>query len=324
MGYEDAVGNTTWSGEYFFKVGTLSSDAMTIPAGTTVADFTIAAFTAWPASPDAEIALKIDYDNTTYRIGTYDPVSGAYIECGSGLTIEPGRAYWFLSREGMNAGIDGVPVSKTEDIEVKLGYNAGSGNGWNMISPPNGAKYYWDDLQVVVYDPEDGSVIDGPTSISQFPDDYIGLRIWRWENGGYASASVGEMFKLNHHQGYWVKAKQPNVSLIFDHSVQTARLPIRDRMLVASKHHLNRLIEESIFSPASAFAADGDSPPSPMAGFGGSSGYSEAGGGACFLNTAASGSRFDDQVKILWCLAAVALLTAATAGVHRRLKRKRV
>ena len=79
-------------------------------------------------------------------------------------TLEPGRAFWFLSRDGSNPSIEGIPVSLAHDIEVELKYNSSTGDGWNMIAAPNNAYYLWGNVEIVVYD-NDGNIVFGPLPI---------------------------------------------------------------------------------------------------------------------------------------------------------------
>jgi hypothetical protein len=68
-------------------------------------------FPTWTSASDAAAALGIYYDPTMYRIGTYDALTGTYKEVGGGLGFEPGRAYWFLCRDGLAPVVNGIPVS---------------------------------------------------------------------------------------------------------------------------------------------------------------------------------------------------------------------
>jgi hypothetical protein len=280
-GYVDSgSGDTSWSEEYTFKIGTSQAgSSVWIEPGAEATDFKMVSFIQWPDDPVSTSVFGDEmggsYDQA-FRIGTYDPTSGSggYVEYGENLKIEPGRAYWFLARDGLNITIDGVPVSGSHDIEVGLLYNSSSENGWNMIACPNNADYHWGDVEVVEYD-ESGNIVYGPTAISELgdPNDYIDKRLWAWENGSYYS----DTFLMKKYEGYWVKVKKANVFLRFPVNTQAGL---------------------SNLSTQVAIPDPGDSPPGPMGDFS----VSEGGIGGdvgCFIATAAYGSPMESHVKTL-------------------------
>ncbi len=223
VGYEDSSGDISWSQVSTFIVGTLETDtSVSIDPGIEVENFMMISFVQWPEYSYAENVLGDDisenYDQD-YRIGTYDPISDGYIEYGNNLQIEPGRAYWFLARNGLPITMDGVPVSLDHDIDLSLLYNSETGNGWNMIGCPNNSNYNWGDVQVLEYD-ADGAILFGPTTISDLPESnsYIDKHLWRWENGDYTSATT----IMEAYIGYWVKVKKENVVLRFHVQAQTS------------------------------------------------------------------------------------------------------
>ena len=263
-------------------VFTGASEQETMPqiaAGTAQTDFGMVSFTHRPDDPSAAGVFGITYDTKNYKIGTYDPTTEGYIEYNN-LTIEPGKAYWVLARNGLDITYNGVPVSLLNDIEVKLDYNSSTGNGWNMVAPPNGANYLWENVEIVEYD-SSGNIVSGPTAISALsdPNDYIDKRLWRWENGSYYS----DAYFLEAYQGYWVKVKKANVHLIFPPSAQaTLSNPSTKFAGLFSKE--KRWVKGWIFAPRSATADSGDSPPLPM---GGLSSAPEGASGGCFISTTA-------------------------------------
>jgi hypothetical protein len=287
VGYEDVgSGQTSWSQEYAFKVGTSVTDStLRIYPGTELADCKMASFVHWPDDPVATSVVEVTYDTTHYRIGTYNATIGGYVEYGSGLEINPGSACWFLARGGLDIMVEGVPVSTSMDIEVKLLYDSSSGNGWNMIACPNDANYYWGDVEVLEYD-ANCNIVYGPTAVSALPDPnpYIDKRLWRWESGAYYSDTT----LMETYSGYWVKVKKENVSLRFPVSAH-ASLSNPDIMLADLWDGAKRWAKRWIYGPQAAVAYPDDSPPMPMAALSGSSADSEGGDGGCFVGTGASG-----------------------------------
>jgi hypothetical protein len=205
------------------------------------------------------------------------------MEYASIFEIKPGAAFWVLAREGLNITFNGIPVSLSHNIEVCLSYNPSTLNGWNMIACPNAANYLWEDIEVVHYS-SDGSILFGPTPISALPEPnaYVDKRLWRWESGAYNS----DTSLIEPYSGYWVKAKQENVGLIFPVSVH-ASLSNSDIMFAGLLNSAKTWAKKLIFDSQLAIAESDDSPPMPMAGLSGSS--ADSGGvGGCFIGTAAN------------------------------------
>jgi hypothetical protein len=270
VGYEDSDGNLTWSREYSFKVGTSKRASLPeITAGTTLVDFGMISIVHWPDDPSPAKVFNIKYDPRYYRIGTYDPVLGVYLEIDDGLEIEPGRSYWMLAREGLSVNFNGIPVSKIHDIEVCLHYGAG---GWNMIAPPNDADYPWGEVLVGRWLEEDPDLMIEPVALSSGSPDIdfmIDPRIWEWKAGVYVPHQPEDNFLLERYKGYWAKAKVNGVYLVFPEYAQTTASSASSA--VASANARGTVTE------------DGDSPPMPMGTLGEDSTENIFGG--CFVET---------------------------------------
>lgn len=264
---------TFWSDEYRFKVGVSTrDDSVRIPPGVFAADYRMVSIVQWPDNPSCSAVFADEmggtYNREDFRVGTYDPNVGnygGYVECSDTLMIEPGKAYWFLARNGVNLSINGVPVSNTLDIDVPLDYNAGARNGWNMIAPPNNADYRWADVQVLAYNSE-GTMILNPTPIKQLAENnnYLDRRMWTFENGAYMPYLPDETGAyLVRYTGAWVKAETSGVFLRFPAAAQTQAAGV---ITLINRKHENRWSMGQWLAPETAVAAsdDQDSPPEPM------------------------------------------------------------
>jgi hypothetical protein len=180
--------------------------------------------------------------------------------------MEPGRSYWILAREGLTINFRGVPVSMTADVYVSLDYNASTGNGWNMVAPPNNARYYWGDVQVVE-DVGGTLTFRGTVQSLAAGNPYIDRQLWRWESGQYASDTpdTDPLLEMAAYQGYWVKARQANVFLRFDPGDQVLASSGRPEILMAGvwKKTKTWLLNLNIFSNEAVAEGD-DTPPMPM------------------------------------------------------------
>ena len=196
VAFDHTGGQTDWSSRDPFIVGKIETirNQPAIPVGDSQESFQMISFTHFPEDPKGTSVLQKSigqaYDTTNFRIGTYDPTyeSGAYREYDNdSFIIEPGRAYWFLSRK-IDLDISGIPVSTSTDIDIQLHFNSSPENGWNMIACPNDADYHWEDLLVLRY--ENDNLVTGPIPISNAQ--LIETTIWEWQNGEYIQNSGSE------------------------------------------------------------------------------------------------------------------------------------
>jgi hypothetical protein len=292
---DDIDGNARPQGDGYdmgaYEQGVSIVETVPVPPGTEVPEYIMVSFTVEPEDPSCNSVFGDDmggaYDPENFRIGGYDATmgTGGYRECDSGLVIQPGHAYWMLARDGLKATVDGIPAS-LNDTEVPLLYSAATGNGWNQIASPNPAAYAWEDVEVVQYG-AGGAIVNGPTCIFDLPSDnpMIDKRLWRWDGGSY----LDNTSTLVQGEGYWVRARASNVSLIFLQSVQLAQVSHTDIMFANLWNGAKRWTKEWVFGPQAAIADSGDTPPMPMEGIA-TPVTEEGGGGGCFIDTTARGT----------------------------------
>ena len=291
---DDIDGNARPQGDGYdmgaYEQGVSIVETVPVPPGTEVPEYIMVSFAVEPQDPSCNSVFGDDmggaYDPENFRIGGYDATmgTGGYRECDSGLVIQPGYAYWMLARDGLNATVDGIPTSMN-DTEVPLRYSAATGNGWNQIASPNHSSYLWEDVEVVQYG-AGGAIVNGPTCIFDLPSDnpMIDKRLWRWDGGSY----LDNTSTLVQGEGYWVRARASNVSLIFLQSVQLAQVSNTDIMFADLWTRAKRWAEHWVLGPQAAIADSGDTPPMPMEGIA-TPVTEEGGGGGCLIDTMAAG-----------------------------------
>ncbi|KPA10489.1 protein containing DUF1566 [Candidatus Magnetomorum sp. HK-1] len=268
IGYQDTGSKMiSWSDEHSFITGTPEPKLFAqIPPGVDISEYRMVSFTQWPSNPVAtSIFSNLGIYEDDFRIGTYDPEIGNYIEYSKELIIQPGRAYWILFKNGYDLFLNDVPVSKKVDIDVALSYNSETKDGWNMIACPNDASYQWGDLQILKYD-DNGNLEDSPKLISNFRgEDHVyenGLYKWEPDKEPPYTLYTNFDFELTPYEGYWVKALEPNVFLRFPKN-----RPNRDR-----KHR--QADEQDTYT--------NEMPPMPMSEMGGVKVYDSTPSG-CFI-----------------------------------------
>jgi hypothetical protein len=273
------------------------SDFVKVKAGSQEADFKMVSFNYNPDNPHAPkvfgAQLLGGYNTDIYRIGTYDPIVGDYVEYGENLEITPGKAYWVYAKNGLDIRVDGTPVCKNDDIEIELLYNKDQMDGWNMIATPNNATYVWNDIEVVVS--KDGY----PKSVSTLSsdDDVISKRLWRWEDGSYLfyspspDSSDGRYDSSNPclepHEGYWVRV---NTEKLTDNE----KIYLRFRANTQNDICPDARTVKSNKTSLSYSQDDDEYPPSPLNGFskGNIKIIEEGDSGGCFIDTVSTSSIF--------------------------------
>lgn len=261
VGYRDSgSGIFSWSAEYRFKVSVPAEDAVHVAAATDETDFRMISFVQKPDNPASTSVFAFAFDGSDstgyntrlFRIGTYSPESGIhgdYVECGPDMTVQPGRAFWFYSREDADIRISGTEVSTDHDIEVELIYHDAADpqwKGWNMIACPNNASYNWNELEVVVYDSECRPVFEG-----KIPEagEYVDPVFWRYRKGYFyysAGGPAGESSWeydsdpiLKPCEGCWARVFQENVFLRFSVSAQIGGVYRSGRKTVSGERNSN-------------------------------------------------------------------------------------
>jgi hypothetical protein len=235
-----------------------------------------------------------------FKIGTYNPELGNYIEYGENLIVNPGKGYWCYAKDGLDIVFNNVIPVSPYDNEVELLFDSNTNDGWNMIASPYKTNCLWDDVQVWGCDPTDPNA----KTIFQLAIendcnciDRLLLWKWKWESETYVyynpdpNSSCGSEPNeyerdsdpnMRPNEGYWVNVKKENVHL---------RFPPLNIPRVKSSHQdvlISDTTSQEEKSPSESkkpiTAVVGDSPPAPLGGFRpNKDSVSETGSGGCFI-----------------------------------------
>ena len=122
-------------------------------------------------SPDEVFSYFPKYDINMWRIFSVE--RDGFKEFMDIPSIEPGKGYWFLSRDESEIFLSGKTTNAYEPFAVKLH------PGWNIIGSPFLFPINW--KEVLIHNQENAGE--------------IGNAIWEFENGGYRKTASLEPFK---------------------------------------------------------------------------------------------------------------------------------
>jgi len=304
VGFEDIDSAVvSWFDEKSFIVGesVLNHKMHSVDPGVSISDYQMVSFPYWAADSCSKKVFEPMFegrDARDFRVLAFDPSigrDGGYRQLGD-FKVIPGRAYWVLARNGLDLSMEGVPVTTSSDIIVPLDYNASNDNGWTMIAVPNNASYHWGDVEVIVHD-DDGEILYGPAPRRQLSSDnpYIDRQIWKWTpdiEGKYTAYDSND-FKLRPYKGYWVKVHAENVSLSFPYDMQLSDETFEDDgsefLQKNNDQEKNENLQKRTLDDAHRQYDNGDEPPMPLQGIGGSNEDSNSSG--CFIGTLSKSSK---------------------------------
>ncbi|NOY68032.1 MAG: DUF11 domain-containing protein [Deltaproteobacteria bacterium] len=288
-GYSDIGSNgISWADPGRFIIGAYDTQTIRVAEGLRLADYRMISFTQWFSDQAADQVFTMPDNLEDFRFGAYNPGTGSYEQYTDGVPLIPGRAYWVLVRQGREISTRGVSVTLNLPVDVRLDYSTESGNGWNMIAPPNKMKYAWAAVEVLHQGVSVGTIESLAADNPKNP--WINTSLWRWQRGRYFSDTV----TLEDHSGYWVKARSEEVSLRF---IPDARLGLLDNPAVtvlAMLHGVEAGVKRWM-SPNAAIAGADDTPPLPMSGL---DEGPNVGTGGCLINVIRDGSSFSGDFSV--------------------------
>ncbi|RZB30232.1 MAG: hypothetical protein SRB1_02512 [Desulfobacteraceae bacterium Eth-SRB1] len=289
-----------------FTVGQAEELGTPVIGGTNTEDYSMISFPCNPDNFDLVANLSTifgNYDTRIWRCAVYNNSSMEYDEANASdfadmHPLEPGRAYWVISRYDKLLNVKGLTLNKEVPFETTLH------PGWNMVANPYNETINSDAITVS----DDGVNFDS-LSTTGLTDNYIfkfdphddgqGNTIW------YTEISLDNA-SMDPYQGCWIyNYKSSDIIIRFDESSIIAlqqNVPLLYKKMI---WHARRSLHRFMDVIASTCYADGNSahqPPPPPGLPGNSSnsiGVADGGGGGCFIATAAYGSKIEPHVRIL-------------------------
>lgn len=162
-------------------------------------------------TPATALGLK----QYNFDLVRWNPVSQVYEAV---TLLNPGEGYWMFNRTGavLGANLAGASPVNTggANFEAKLK------TGWNQIGNPFLYRLRWADVQVVSTDVGNANYLVPLTIDAAAAKGLILSTLYYYDPSikDYGFAADNSTL-LVPYQGYWVKALQPNVSLLFSPSI---------------------------------------------------------------------------------------------------------
>jgi hypothetical protein len=198
-----------------------------------------------------EAFLGVDHHPSNWILGTWDPLSGQYIEGIELDAMMPGQAYWLISAWNMSFEVAGKEPPQDE-VQIMLQ------PGWNMIASPYSHSGGWEHLSIL----EEAITWDLDALLTA-EDPPLWPSLWAWENGRYQQVET-----IGSGSGVWVlNRRDTSLGLLISRDPAVAGTLSKSRQ-------------------APRFALESVSPPSPPTSTLSSASISSSGsggGGGCLL-----------------------------------------
>jgi hypothetical protein len=258
---------------------------LTLPGGTTVADYRILSMPLRPLSAARSSALDAQigvYDPSMMRIATWDAATQSFDEYPFPGDPGPGDSAWFLFRNNKTLSFSGSKTLESPGPMNKTGFFTPLVSGWNMIGNP--FNFEISVGSIIVKDSTGESVLtQGGNQITQ-------PVFWIWMNGDYHPAST-----LPPAAGGWLLKLTPGGGEAF-----------------FAAERLTRAV-----TPTPIDTRGLEKPPAPPA-FLTQSGIEGSGAGGCFIETAASDTASSGPSSLL----IFSGLSASLIGLWKSFKRQ--
>ena len=269
-------------------------------------DYRIISFPGNPDDPDLEANLTQTlgpYDDTQWRCFAYDYKTDTYMEMNESgfkerFPLEPGTAYWLISRKDKDLKVKGLSIDPTKPFEGVLH------PGWNMVGNPYDVPISMEDYDILIS--SDGVHFESILTTS-LTDNYLYRFDPQRDSDGNIISWYSEVDpsveSIQPYEGYWLRSYYGSdlIVRIVPKTGQSAYLKpsISKKFIYLAKRSFIRLMDSV---GGICMAESGSSEPPPPPGAPGRSTESigvASGGGGCFIATAAYGSPIHPYVKIL-------------------------
>ncbi|WP_028315468.1 right-handed parallel beta-helix repeat-containing protein [Desulfatibacillum aliphaticivorans] len=302
-----------------------SENELNVTGGKTVEYYRMVSFPLYPAAESSIVEILGDdanlgaYDDTMWRIFAFDPLDQAsgdaneyYVEGNEAdfalqFPMEPGQAYWLISRNSGTVTVPGLQVDESE------GYYMTLQAGWNMIGNPFDNYVNW----VLTLASTDGETYYHPNSVNS---PLYGKDLFTYDPANAAAGDDGYVIvtQLKPNGGYWINnpAGMPITFWIPSYAIgdnvkSAAAAKSEPSFLASVKRKISRAVQ------GQAWADDDDERPPKAPGTSGANAGSssdsigvaegDGGGGGCFVDAASNSS----AASPVWLLLAAGLLAAA-------------
>ncbi len=143
------------------------------------------------------------YDDTQWRLGSYETVLDSVVEYPDAPPVYPGRGYWLIARGSETYGAPGLSMRPSLQHGGTGYYRVDLEQNWNQVANPFPFDVAWDEVLF-----EDNSVIQ-----TGHPTELLDDAAY-WYNG----TAYQEVSEIPAWDGFFVYIKKPNASILFPYS----------------------------------------------------------------------------------------------------------
>jgi len=290
--------------------------ARQINGGTHTEDYRIFSFPCHPDTTNLLTNLESilgGYNDTIWRCFAFNMSTTGYDEANAedfvaSYPLEPGRAYWLISRDDKDLKVDGLGLNSAGPFEMTLH------PGWNMVANP-----FNEDIDLGTFSIKvsaDGEIFEdlSTTTLTDNElfklapqDDGQGNITWYTKMSLDPTSQDPPYGAMAPFEGYWLYNGSLSRLIMRFEPLQPVggaldKAPLFKRMVWFARRSVHQMID-AVSAMCFAGNGGGHEPPPPPGNPGSGEGSigttSTASGGGCFIATAAYGSVLHPHVKIL-------------------------
>lgn len=122
------------------------------------------------------------YNDEIWRLGRWDPATGAYIEYPGALAVVAGRAYWLITNAAETYGAGGLSIRPNRVSVDSVYYSVPLLQGWNQVGNPYPFNVSWSE---VLFD-DNGTILDHSDDLSGVIEDVA----YAYNGSSYSSSAT--------------------------------------------------------------------------------------------------------------------------------------